>query len=150
VKIVYYDDDGPKNQMGFRGGGSAWWVRSEPDRPWDERFAELDISEHLYVAFFKLGIMDDFYELPHDGLMGPYEEGSLLSAGLGRAADILRQRARDLSPGIYEWSCGEQVKPDKIEYRIRGDGLALKQEILALADFLEAAVARGYNVQLWL
>jgi hypothetical protein len=72
MKIVYYDHHGPRNQPGFRGGGSAWWVTSNPDRSWDERFAEFAISEQLYWAIFHLDIIDDLHELPHEGLLGAY------------------------------------------------------------------------------
>lgn len=77
MKTVYYDSNGPTNQQGFRGGGSAWWVSSEPDRPWDENFAEFALSEHLYSALFHLGVIEGLCELPHDGLLGAYEEGIL-------------------------------------------------------------------------
>ncbi len=72
MKTVYYDNHGPTNQEGFRGGCSAWWVSPEPDRPWDENFAEFALSEHLYWGLFHLGIIDDFCDLPHDGLLGGY------------------------------------------------------------------------------
>ncbi len=65
-------------------GVSAWWVRPDPDRPWDEHFAELKISEQLYWALWHLGIVDDFEELPNDGWLDAYEDGILFSSGLGR------------------------------------------------------------------
>jgi len=85
MKIAYYDHHGPRNQPGFRGGGTAWWVRSDPERPWDEHFAEFDISEQLYWAIFHLGIIDDLAELPYSGLLGAYEEGILLASALADA-----------------------------------------------------------------
>jgi hypothetical protein len=150
VKTVYYDSNGPTNQQGFRGGGSAWWVSSEPDRPWDENFAEFALSEHLYSALFHLGVMEDLCELPHDGLLGAYEEGILRSSGLRKATELLNQRAQDLSPGPYEWDCSKQFSPEKIEYKIIVDSASLKRELIALADFLETTADRGFDVQLWL
>jgi hypothetical protein len=150
MKIVYYDNNGPKNQQGFRGGASAWWVRPEPDRPWDEHFAEFNISEQLYWTIFHLGIVDDFYELPYDGLLGAYEEGILKSSGLADASELLQHRAENLIDGTYEWGCAEQISPDEVEYKIRVDAAALKQEILALAYFLSEAASHGFDVQLWL
>ncbi len=150
MKTIYYDNNGPGNQPGFRGGGSAWWVSSDPDRPWDEHFAEFSISEQLYWAIFHLGIMDDFYELPSHGLLGAYEEGILRSSGLGNASELLLQRAAGLIDGSYEWTCSKQLSPDRIDYKIRVDAATLKQELLALADFLRKAASNGYDVQLWL
>jgi hypothetical protein len=150
MKTIYYDNNGPGNQPGFRGGGTAWWVSSDPDRPWDEHFAEFDISEQLYWAIFHLGIIDDFGELPYDGLLGSYEEGILKSSGLGNASDLLRQKAENLVDGTYDWGCAKQFSPDKIEYKIRVDAATLKQELLALADFLSKAASHDYDVQLWL
>jgi hypothetical protein len=150
MKTIYYDNNGPENQAGFRGGGSAWWVRPEPDRPWDEYFAEFSISEQLYWALIHLRIIDDFYELPHAGLLGAYEEGILRSSGLGQASELLRQRAEALAESTYEWDCAKQLSPEKIDYKIQVQAAALKEELLALADFLDAAESRGFDVQLWL
>jgi hypothetical protein len=150
VKTVYYDNHGPENQPGFRNGGTAWWVRSEPDRLWDEHFAEFPISEPLYWALFHLGIIDDFYQLPYEGLLGAYEEGILRSSGLSSAYELLRQRAQHLSPGTYEWLCSTQMSADKIQYKIRVTASALKGDLLALADFFKGAAGRGFDVQLWL
>jgi hypothetical protein len=150
MKIIYYDKYGPANQAGFRGGGSAWWVRPDPDRPWDEHFAEFDISEQLYQALFHLGIIDDFYEFPYEGLLGAYEEGILRSASLENAAELLRVRAVGPIEDKYEWRCAKQFSPQEIEYRIVVDASALKGELLALAGFLSEAASRGHDVQLWL
>jgi hypothetical protein len=150
MKTIYYDNNGPTNQPGFRGGGSAWWVRPDPDRPWDQHFAEFSISEQLYWAIFHLGIIDDFCEQPYDGLLGAYEEGILRCSGLGNASDLLRQRAENLINGTYEWDCSKQFSPDNIEYKIRVDAATLKQELLALANFLSKAASQGFDVQLWL
>jgi len=136
MKTIYYDNDGPENQAGFRGGGSAWWVRSDPERSWDEHFAVFSISEQLYWAIFHLGIIDAFYELPYDGLLGAYEEGILRSSGLGKAGELVRQKAATLIEGTYEWDCAKQFSPDRIDYKVRVDAATLKQELLALADFL--------------
>lgn len=150
MKTVYYDNHGPRNQQGFRGEGSAWWVRAESDGPWDERFAELDISEELYWALFHLGIIDKFCELPHDGLLGAYEEGVLRAEGLGKAAEVLLHKARNLSSGAHDWSCSELVGPDRIEYRIRVEATSLRRYLIALADFFNEASSKGFDVQLWL
>lgn len=150
MKTIYYDNHGSRNQLGFRGGGSAWWVRPQPDRPWDEHFAEFDVSEQLYWALFRLRIIEDFCGLSHDGLLGAYEEGILRSSTLGNASELLNRRAQNLSPRTFEWDCSKQLSPDKIEYKILVDAEALKQELMALADFLDAAASRGFDVQLWL
>ncbi len=150
MKTIYHDNNGPSNQPGFRGGGTGWWVSSDPDRPWDEHFAEFSISEQLYWAIFHLGIIDDFGELPYDGLLGSYEEGILRSAGLGNAVELLRHKAEGLTESAYEWGCAKQFSPDKIEYKIRVDAATLKKELLALADFLSNAASQGFDVQLWL
>jgi hypothetical protein len=150
MKTVYYDKNGPPNQVGFRGGGSAWHVSPEPDRPWDEHFAELDVSEQLYQALFHLGIIDDFYELPNHGLLGAYEEGILRSSGLKKAAELLCRRAEGLVEDRYEWPCAKQFSPEEIEFKIIVDSGELKAELLALADFFVAAASSGYDVQLWL
>jgi hypothetical protein len=150
MKTIYYDNNGPRSQPAFRGGGSAWWVSSDPDRPWDDNFAEFDISEQLYWAIFHLGIIDDLAELPYDGLLGSYEEGILKSSGLEDAGELLRRRAESLTESIYEWDCAKQLGPDRIDYKVRVDAAALKQELFALADFLSQAASRGLDVQLWL
>lgn len=150
MKTIYYDVNGPEHQPGFRGGGSAWWVRPEPDRPWEDHFAEFSISEQLYWALFHLGIIDDFCGLPYDGLLGAYEEGILRSSGLGQASELLRQRAENLAESTYEWGCAKQFSPEKIDYKIQVQAVALKEELLALADYLDAAASRDFDVQLWL
>jgi hypothetical protein len=150
MKTIYYDSNGPGNQPGFRGGGSAWWVTSNPDRPWDEHFGEFDISEPLYWALFHLGIIDDFAELPYDGLLGSHEEGILKSSGLQSAVELLRRKAESLTESTYEWGCTKQFSPERIEYKIRVDAAKLKQELLALEDFLTEAASQGLDVQLWL
>jgi hypothetical protein len=150
MKTIYYDSNGPGNQPGFRGGGTGWWVSSDRNRPWDEHFGEFDISEPLYWAIFHLGLIDDFAELPYDGLLGSYEEGILKSSGLGNAVELLRQKAESLTESTYEWTCSKQFSPNKIEYKIRVDAATLKQELLALADFLSRAASHDYDVQLWL
>ena len=150
MKTVYYINNGPENQPGFRGGGSAWWVRTDPDRPWDEHFGEFRISEQLYKALFHLDIVDDFYELPIHGILGAYEEGILKASGLGKASQILWQRAENLAEETYEWTCGKQLSLDEVEYKIRVDAAALKEELLALAAFLEGGESQRFDVQLWL
>jgi hypothetical protein len=150
MKTIYYDNNGARNQPGFRGGGSAWWVSSDPDRPWDEHLAEFDISEQLYWAIFHLGIIDDLAELPYHGLLGSYEEGILGSSGPGNAAELLRGKAENLMEGTYEWDCAKQFSPDAITYKLRVDAATLQQELLALADFLYQAASCGFDVQLWL
>ncbi len=150
MKTVYYDNHGAGNQQGFRGGGAAWWIRPQPDRAWDEHLAEFSISEQLYWGIFHLGVIDDLYELPYDGLLGAYEEGILKSSGLGNAAELLRRRAENLSAGTYEWVCAKQLSPDQVEYRILVDAEALQEELLALANFLSEAASHGFDVQLWL
>jgi hypothetical protein len=150
MKTIYYDSNGPGNQPGFRGGGTAWWVSSDPDRPWDQHFAEFDISEQLYWAIFHLGIIDDFGELPYDGLLGAYEEGILRSAGLENAVELLHHKAEGLTESAYEWDCAKQFSPDKIVYKILVDSATLKQQLLALAHFMSKAASYGYGVQLWL
>jgi hypothetical protein len=149
MTTVYYDSNGPRNQPGFRGGGSAWRVSSDLDRPWDRHFAEFDIPEQLYWALFHLGLIDDFGELAYDGLLGAYEEGILRSAGLGNAGELLREKADTLTQSTYEWGCAKQFSPDRIEYKIRVDAATLKQELLALADFMSKAASQGFDVQLW-
>jgi hypothetical protein len=150
MRTIYYDSNGPSNQPGFRGGGSAWWVRSDPDRPWDENFGEFNISEQLYWAIFHLGIIDDFYDLPHDGLLGAYEEGIVRSSGLGKAAELLRRKAANLIERTYEWDCTEQFSPARIEYKIQVEAATLRQELFNLAEFLTKAESEGFDVQLWL
>ena len=47
-------------------------------------------------------------------------------------------------------TCSKQFSPDNIEYKIRVDAATLKQELLALANFLSKAASQGFDVQLWL
>jgi hypothetical protein len=147
---VYYEQNGPPLQPGFRGGGRAWLVRPEPNRPWDEHFGEFEITEQLYWSLFNLSIIDALEQLPHDGLMGAYEEGVLLASSLNRASEILRERATNLGATDYEWDCGTQIKPVKVQYKIIVEPARLKEELLSLADFVDTAASQGYNVQLWL
>ncbi len=115
TKTIYYDENGPEIQPGFRGFGRAWWARSGTDSEWDEHFGEFKISEQLYWSLFHLGIVDALEELPHDWLIGAYEEGILLASGLNRASEILREQAHDLAATRYEWDCLQQFSPEKIQ-----------------------------------
>lgn len=150
MKIVYCDTNVPGQYNGCKRGGSAWWVRRDPDRVWDEHFGEFNISPELYWSLFQLGIIDAFCELPTSGLLGAYEEGIVLSSGLTRASEVLRRQVDRLSGGAYEWSCGKQLSPEKIEYKIIVNGAVLKEELVSLADFLSGAASRGFDVQFWL
>jgi hypothetical protein len=44
----------------------------------------------------------------------------------------------------------KQLSPERIEYKIIVHGSTLKEELVALADFLSAAASRGFDVQFWL
>jgi hypothetical protein len=95
MKRIWYDPSG-ENDPNFR-TGEAWWVHPSPDRPWDERFAELPISANTYCGLFHFGIIDKLEHLPTDYLpIGAYEEGALLPAGFEEAAQILRTAAAEL------------------------------------------------------
>lgn len=150
MKVIYYDPDGPRSQSGFRGFGEAWLVAPDPDRPWDENHGVFPISEHLYWSLFRLGIIEDLQDLPHEGLLGAHEEGILANSGLIRASELLRSYARTVGDERYDWRCAQEFWPDKIDYRIIVDGERLREELTGLADFLREGATRGLDARLWL
>jgi len=156
AKLEYLIDsfDSDKNSLenlhSVHGGGFAWWVRPAPDRPWNERFGEFDISEQLYSALFHLGITDRLNELPHDGLLDAHEEGILLMSGLARASELLKESAENLVEDSYELSCGKRIGPEEIDCKIEVEAKTLKQDLASLAEFLRSAGEKGFDVQLWL
>ena len=149
-RIIYYDPNGPRDQKGFRGSSEAWWVGQNPYRSWDERFGTFDLSEALYWSLFKFDIVEEILDLPHQFILGAYEEGILLNRALADASSILRKHA-DALESNYEWqfSGGKEGRDDLI-YRILVDSRKLREELIALAEFLEEGAQRGYDVQLWL
>jgi hypothetical protein len=150
MQTVYYHDKGSRKKVGFRGHAAAWWVRGDPDTPIREKFGVLEISEHLYQALFNLGIIDGFRALPGDGFLDAYEEGILFLDGLADAAELLHSCARSLSEIEYDWKCSEQIRPERIEFRISVDSKTLRKELLELANFVNDGASQGYDLQLWL
>jgi hypothetical protein len=145
--VIYYNSESDSDD--FR-DSVAWWVIPDMTRPADEHFGELHISKHLYEALFSLGIIYSLQKLPHELILGDYEEGILIGSGVVDAVEILRDKASSLPQSTYDWHCGEQIKPERIEYRIKVDAVVLKQELIMLADFLSEAASNNYAVQLWL
>lgn len=150
MDVIYYDLANPKSLGAVRGTTRAWWIRQRHDRPWDERFGEFDIEAPLFQALFHLELVDRLLELPHEGLLGAYEEGALLREGLERAAEILEDQARGLGANTYDWLIARQVQPERIEYRIRVEAETLRRQLEQLARFLREGAHQGYDVQLWL
>ncbi len=150
MRVVYHDSSGPLRQPGFRGNAVAWWVRPDRDRPADERHGELPIPECLYHALLHLGLVDRLSALPHAGLLGPFEEGELLPAGLHAAGRLLREAADGLPPGRLDWVCSHQLAPEPVEYRLSADAEVVRGQLRELAGFVETAGRRGFAVQLWL
>jgi hypothetical protein len=145
--IVYWDHNNDSDD--FR-GGIAWWVLPDINRPADEHFGEFMISKSLYEALFSLSIIYSFNKLSHDFILGEYEEGILIGSGVVEAAEILRKKAGSLSQLFYDWHCSEQIKPERIAYRIKVDANDLRRELFALADFMSEAALKNYAVELWL
>jgi len=150
MQVVYYLSGGPRFQPGFHGSAEAWWVRPERDAPVDERHAVFPISEALYQALIHLGLVDRLCSLPHEGILGAYEEGVLLPAALGAAAGLLCEAANALPPGRLEWVCSRQIAPEPVEYRLTVEAEVVREQLRALAGFFESAVRGGFAVQLWL
>ena len=151
MKIIYYNSEGPRYQDGFRGFGEAWLVKvNDPNRSWDENHGVFPISEHLYWSLFHLDIIEDLHEVPHEWLLGTYEEGILLNCGLIQASELLHKYAQMVSGKQYNWLCTQQIRPARIDYRIIVDGERLREELIGLAGFLREGAARGFDVQLWL
>lgn len=147
---IYYDPGGPELQRGFRCIAEAWWVDPRSDRPWDEHFGLLSIPEPLYQALFCLKIVDDLAALPHEFILGAYEEGILRNDGLPEASTILRSAAQDLDE-TYDWLVATTWEgSDEISFRISVDGPELREGLVGLAAFMEEGARRGYDVQLWL
>lgn len=145
MRVVYHDSKGPRRQPGFRGIAEAWWVRPDCDRP-----GVFPISEPLYQALVHLGLLDRLCWLPHDGILGEYEEGELLPASLWAAADLIREAADVLSSGRLEWVCSHQIAPEVVEFRLAVDAEVVRGQLRELAAFVERARRRTFAVQLWL
>ena len=129
----------------------ALCLRSGTEQPsGEDRSGEFAISEGLYWGLFHLGVVDYFGQLPNDGFIGAYEEGVLFSAGLKEAAAFVRACVQQLTDEQLEWSCGQQVSPAKVDYRIVVHSLTLKTELNAFADFLSSADEYKADVQFWL
>ena len=150
MKIIYYNPEGPRFQIGFRGSSEAWLVVRDPNRSWDENHGVFPISEHLYWSLFHLGIIEDLQELPNNGWLDSYEEGILFNSSLLPASELLHSYAQTVGSEQYNWQCAKQSSPDEIEYRIIVDGKRLQQELIGLADFLREGATRGLDAQLWL
>jgi hypothetical protein len=123
---------------------------SGPDRPADERFGEFPIPESLYQALLHLGLVDQLGWLPHDRMLGEYEEGELLPEALEAAARLLREAADDLTTGRLEWVCAHQIAPEPVEYRLAVDAEIVRQQLRELAAIIQAAGRQGFAIHMWL
>jgi hypothetical protein len=148
VKQIWYNPGG-KNHALFR-SGQASLVSASPDRVVDDTFGEFPISANTYWGLLNFGIVDRLAELPGEYLLGPYEEGVLSPAGLKEAARILRETAAGLDEETRDVKVGSQFEPERLEFWIRIDVSAFRDDLLDLADFLEGGSRRRFAVQLWL
>ncbi len=148
MKKVWFDP-AQKNYSLFR-SGNACWVGTSPDRSIDETFGDLPISVNTYWGLLDFGIVDRLAELPTEYLLGPYEEGVLLPAGLGDAARILREAAAGLGEETHDAKVASQFEPERLEFWIRIEIPAFRASLLELAEFIDGASRRGFAVQLWL
>jgi hypothetical protein len=73
--------------------GWAWQVCDKPDRPWDWQFADFSFPAQLCWAFFHVGSVDDFYELPRQRV-GEYGQGIPEFFGPANASEFLHQRGK--------------------------------------------------------
>ena len=147
MKRVWYDPDSENHAL-FR-SGQASWVSASPDRLVEDTFEDLPIPVNTYWGLLHFGIVDRLAELPTEYLLGPYEEGVLSPAGLKQAARILREAAAELDEETRDVKVGSQFEPE-LEFWIRIDVPAFRDDLLDLADFIDGASRRRFAVQLWL
>lgn len=151
MKVIYYNHHSPdKYQVGFRCSAEAWWVENIVNLQLSQGIKEYEISESLYWGLIELNVVDKFQLLPKDGVIDTYEEGILFNEGLSEASKILRETASLVSDDGYDLQCAKQLKPERIEYRIKIQGNQLRNELIELADFFTDAKQAGYAIQLWL
>lgn len=150
TEVIYYDPfiDGTE-QSNFR-DGEAWLVNPDPASPADENFGILKISASTYEGLFFLGIIEQLQALPHDYLLGAYEEGILYPEALPRAADILERTADSIGNELRDVLCLTQTQPKRVEYRMKIQPGHLREGLRELAMFCRGASLKGYGVQLWL
>lgn len=148
MKRIWYDPNRDNHSL-FR-SGQASWVSACPDRVVDDTFDDWPISVNTYWGLLAFGIIDRLAELPTEYLLGPYEEGVLSPKGLKEAARILREAAAGLDEGTRDTKVGSQFKPERLEFWIHIDMPAFRDDLLELAEFIEAGSRRGFAVQLWL
>lgn len=142
-RVLFYDRSGTRNQPGFRGRTSAFWMREASGT--DDDFGEFAIPEELYWALFNLGIVEFFRTLPTKNGIEAYEEGFLLSEGLANAAAFVRKCADGLDRDDYDWCAGSG---DGIEYRVVTARQELAGMLASFAEFLERGRAQGLDVYL--
>jgi hypothetical protein len=149
MKRLWYDPSGENDPI-FR-TGEAWMVSPSPDRPWHEHFAQLPLSANTYCGVFHFGIIDKLEHLPTERLpIGAYEEGVLLPAGVGEAAQILRASAAALKQETCDVKVSTRWTPERLELWMTIDVQALREALVDLATFIEEGARNGYTVQLWL
>jgi len=148
-QIIYYDpQDTGRHHSSFR-GGTACWVLVGEDRPVGENFGELPLSPAVYQALLR-GPLEEFYDLPHDGMLGDYEEGTLLPDALTDAARVLRTAADSIGPNEEEVICAYNAHPGNIDYRMKLPPEEVRSGFRELAGFMEGAREKGYGVELCL
>jgi hypothetical protein len=62
----------------------------------------------------------------------------------------LREAAAGLDEETRDVKVGSQFEPERLEFWIRIDVPAFRDELLDLADFIETGSRRRFAVQLWL
>ena len=115
-----------------------------------ENFGIFKISATTYQGLISLGLVEKFEELPYDGLLGPFEEGTLAPEGLKRAVAILEAAANDLSDQPMDILCATEIKPEHIEYRMIIEPKEIKKDFREMASFFLEAFEKDFGVQLWL
>ncbi len=148
-QIIYYDPQDTERQHSSYRGGEAWWVTPGEHRPVNENFGKLELSPVVYQALLQ-GPLEQFQELPHEGILGDYEEGSLLPDTLADAARILRAAADSLGPEEEDVVCAYQVSPGNIDYRMKLPPEEVRSGFRELAGFMDGAREKGCGVQLCL
>ena len=149
-EVVYFDPSAEPMPHIFR-GGSACFVG--PDDSEQTEQCDLDISPFAYYGMLDLGIIDKLEELPHQFILGTYEEGILWPDTLLPAAGILDNAASTLGNKSLDIRCFNwynQGMPHSVQYRIKIPREILRKELTALASHFRKAEKKGYGVQLFL
>jgi len=151
-ETVYFDPESEYGRNSVFRSGVAQQVDPDPRSSVEDADTEvsLEVDAPTKAVLFEFNIIQQLQHLPMEfGPIDDFEEAILLPSGLIEGAEILRTSIESLpneNPDIF---CGNQIKPDQIEFRMLVDISSVKKSIADLAFFFEESARIGRGVQLW-